>query len=366
MHSSHADKSLSLATTAQIRDLLESPDIPADESRCGETLCSLSQQFQKLAAGKRYFPISIFRELARQRLKQLTIQPADRIRFYVLISDAILLAMAGSPLPETARMGQSLQQMTRGESRLAPEMQLLLRLHHIIGLNRPEIAALFKGQVSSIDSQSSRAELARELEKRGLSQQVLLKQNLRPRGNVTKLLEDVRDGRRPLGDVVVQEQTKLRRQAAHLLKLEKGSISVEPDDLVNEMFLRLPTAPEKSPVNRMEFEALTRRIMRHILIDRARRPIPRQGKISIELSVKIPTPSVIESQLLQKEVLRAVNGVLQEMRRTDRETAEMLRAALLRGRDQRHIAKLYGVSVSTVKRRISDCRHRIRERLGLE
>jgi DNA-directed RNA polymerase specialized sigma24 family protein len=44
----------------------------------------------------------------------------------------------------------------------------------------------------------------------------------------------------------------------------------------------------------------------------------------------------------------------------------MLKMALFGNADQKEIAKLYTVSVSTVKRRIKDAREKIRERLGLE
>jgi RNA polymerase sigma factor (sigma-70 family) len=116
----------------------------------------------------------------------------------------------------------------------------------------------------------------------------------------------------------------------------------------------------------MQCEAITKRIMRHVLVDRARKPIPSQGKFSGELPKGLHTAPVVEKQLLEAEVLRVVNEVLGEMRQTDRETAEMLHAALFGGSDQREIARLHSVSVSTVKRRIKDARGRIRVRLGLE
>jgi RNA polymerase sigma factor (sigma-70 family) len=326
----------------------------------------LARDFQARSTGKRYFPLSILREMSRHYLQHLGLGEADKLVFYRCSSDAILSAMAASSIPDAARIGRVLRDMVLGWDGCAPRKALLLRLHYIAGLTWAEIVAMTGACNEICDPEQAAFELAREMNARGLSEEALLKQNLRPRGQVTQLLDGVRDGQRPLGDVVVHEGAKLRRQAEYLLRLEGGNISLQADDLVNEMFLRMPKAPAKSPVNHMEFEALTKRIMRHILVDRARKPIPSQSKFSSELSEDLSTSPVVEERLLQEEVLHVVIEVISEMRQTDRETADMLHAALFSCADQKEIAKLHAVSVSTVKRRIKDARDRIRERLGLD
>jgi RNA polymerase sigma factor (sigma-70 family) len=356
---------LSGPVPVRIRSLLERIHAGEESSR-RELIQLLAQDFKTRTAGKRYFPISILREVSRQYAKQSMIKEADKIPFHACSADAILMVMADSSIPDAARIGRVLREPVLGPHGCADHKSLLLRLHYIAGMNWNEIAALLNARNESLDPGQAALESAADLRRLGLSAEALAEQNLRPRGQMTQLLEDVRDGRRPLGDVVVNERTKLRRQAEHLLRLEGDSISLQADDLVNEMFLRLPRTPEKSPVNRMEFEALTKRIMRHVLVDRARKPIPGQAKFSAELPEGRHTAPVVEKQLLQAQALRAVNDVLAEMRRTDRETAAMLHAALFGGSDQREIAKLHSVSVSTVKRRIKDARVRIRVRLGLE
>ena len=365
MSGSHNRESEHDGAPVQILGMLERVRA-GEQSAHGDLVQLLAQDFQARAAGKRYFPISMLREVSRQYLKRLGLGAADTTAFHRCSSDAILFAMAASSIPNAAHTGGVLRDMMLGWDRSDPSKSLLLRLHYVAGLNWTEIAALMGASKEFADSERIAIELASELNARGLSPEMLEEQNLRPRGQVTQLLEAVRDGQRPLGDVVVNERAKLKRQAEHLLKLEGGNISLQADDLVNEMFLRMPKAAEKSPVNHMEFDALTKRIMRHILIDRARKPIPSQGKISAELPEDLPTPPIVEERLLQEQVLRVVNEVLREMRQTDRETAEMLHSALFSCADQREIAKLHAVSVSTVKRRMKDARDRIRERLGLE
>jgi RNA polymerase sigma factor (sigma-70 family) len=365
MNGSHKERESPGPASVKFQSLLEL--IQAGEKSAHDELIQLlAKDFRVRTTGKRYFPISILREVSRQYLKHSMIGDAYKILFYACSADAILDLMASSMILDAARIGRVLRDMVAGLNGCEPRRSLLLRLHYIAGLNWTEIVALLKARNEIVDPDQVATELATELHARGLSEEVLSEQNLRPRGQVTQLLESVRDGERPLGDVVVNERAKLRHQAEHLLRLEGGNISLQADDLVNEMYLRLPRTPEKSPVNHMEFEALTKRIMRHILVDRARKPIPSQGKFSSELPQGLRTEPFIEKQLLQVEVLRVVNEVLGEMRETNRETAEMVQAALFGGHDQREIARLHSVSVSTVKRRIKDARNRIREHLGLE
>jgi RNA polymerase sigma factor (sigma-70 family) len=338
-----------------------------------EMVAVLTVEFQARGLGKRYFPVSVLRETWRQRLKNLQLEPSRRLRFYRAFSDAAVAAMASSPLPETARLGRLLAKTLGELAERAPSREVHLRLRHIAGMNWEEIGELC-GESREIDiprGDSARGvcdqALSSELQAGGLAEADLLAQNLCPRGEVTQLLEHVRDGRRPLGDVIANQIGKLQRQAEHLLKSERGNISMQSADLVNEMFLRMPRDSGKAPVNHKELEALSRRIMQHILIDRARKPIPSQARFATELSDDLHTPPErLENRLLLKETLEVVESVLKELRHTDPEAAEMLAAILFRGADQKELAKLHGVSVSTVKRRIKDARERVRERLGLE
>jgi len=365
MNGLHSDKSGAGISTVQILGLLERIRA-GDESAKDDLVQLLTLDFEARSAGKRYFPISILREACRQYLKHSSLGDEGKLVFYKCSSEAILSAMIASSIPGAARVGGVLRAIALRSNRRDPGEALLLLLHYISGLNWGEIAALTAAGKENIEPERTAAELASELSARGLSAEVLSEQNLRPRGQVTLLLEKVRDGERSLGEVVANEGAKLRRQAEHLIRLEGGNISLQAGDLVNEMFLRMPKAPEKSPVNHLEFDTLTKRIMRHILIDRARKPVPSQSKFSSELSNDLSTSPIVDERLLQEEVLSVVCQVLTEMRQTDRETAGMLKAALFDGADQKEIAKLYAVSIPTVKRRIKDARDKIRERLGLE
>jgi RNA polymerase sigma factor (sigma-70 family) len=325
-----------------------------------------TDECRTLSEGKRYFAISAMRETARHALRQLALDPSKRLLFYQVFADAVLAAMASSATPGVSKLGGVLQETLRQLSESDPAKTLLLRLHYVIGLNWEEISALPLGEVRINSPEKAFIGLGAELEARGLSQELLQQQNLRPRGEVTQLLEDVRDGQRPLGDVVAHESKRLHRQAEHLLMRELGNISMQADDLVNEVFLRMPRDPAKSPTNHMEFESLTKRIMRHVLIDRARKPVPGQSRYSEELHEEsLMSHASVEDRLMWEKVVQVVDEVILDVRQNDPEGAAMLRATLYSDVDQKELAKLYDVSVSTVKRRVKEGRDMIRSRLGM-
>jgi RNA polymerase sigma factor (sigma-70 family) len=351
------DRFLSLLSQARI----------GDRSACNSLVILLAEECRGRGQGKRYFPISIMREACRHYLKQLALDPDCKLMFYEIFSEAILSAMAVSAAPEVCRLGSILQETILQLSKSDPTKTLLLRLQYIIGLNWDEIRALPSAAEKIAAPEKAFVALGAELQARGLSPEILVQQNLHPRGELTHLLEDVRDGERSIGEVVAHERPRLHRQAEQLLKLEGGNISLQADDLVNEMFLRMPRDPAKSPANHMEFEALAKRIMRHVLIDRARKPIPGQSRYSDELREDIcADPSSLEDNLLWSNVMQVVNEVIIDLRRRDPEGAAILRATLYSDVDQKELATLYEVSVSTVKRRVKEGRDRIRNRLGLE
>ena len=194
-----------------------------------------------------------------------------------------------------------------------------------------------------------------------------IRRNLRPKGNVTLLMEQVRDGQRPLADVIADMDVfkNLQRQAAFSIARE-GRISLQASDLLSEFVIRLlPQKPEKAPFNHYEFEALSKRIMHNILVDRSRRREPNRGAAQLPETQSDPSEPVVE-RLTRQEAERIVEEELRRLRQADPETAEMVTAVYSKGVDQAEVARLHAVSVSTVKRRIKDFKDRVRERLGME
>jgi RNA polymerase sigma factor (sigma-70 family) len=337
-----------------------------DQMASAEVARLLAQEFRMTAAGKHYLPISKLRGGYRQYLKEPALGRADEALIHRIGCDVIVSTMASSEVAEVARVGKILASLLESLEAEDPKTALLLRLRYIAGLNWEEITGLPAFEGLSTEQGQAAADMVTALTNHGISEELLAEHGLGPRGEVTQLLGEVQKGSRPLGDVVAHERGKLLKQAEHLLRMERDGISIQADDLVNEMYLRLPRTPEKTPLNHFEFDALTKRIMRHVLIDRIRKPVPGQARISGELSEHLSKPAGLEERMFQEKVVRVVQKLIEELRVSDRETADMLKAALFRGADQKEIAKLHSVSVSTVKRRLKDAREQIRVRLGLE
>lgn len=63
---------------------------------------------------------------------------------------------------------------------------------------------------------------------------------------------------------------ELRRRARHYLRGEASDISIQTSELINEAYLKLVDQRESDWQNRAHFFAVAARVMRNVLVDRAR------------------------------------------------------------------------------------------------
>ncbi len=91
-------------------------------------------------------------------------------------------------------------------------------------------------------------------------------------GTTTELLQRWRAGEADaLDDLLPQVYDELRRLAASALGAHRGHATLQPTALLNEVFVRLLSAGQVDLENRKHLFATAARIMRQILVDRARR-----------------------------------------------------------------------------------------------
>ena len=233
---------------------------------------ALARDFQAACPDKKFFPVSWLRESFRQMIRRTPLSAAQRLIANRAAADAILEVMAGSSAPQTSELGKVLRDFVNTIDARDPVKGLVLRLHYILGLGSDAIVEL-AANGDARELRKTVEELAAELQQTPAVKNVLDSQNLRPKGNVTLLMEQVRDGQRPLADVIADMDVfkNLQRQAAFSIARE-GRISLQASDLLSEFVIRLlPQKPEKAPFNHYEFEALSKRIMHNILVDRSRR-----------------------------------------------------------------------------------------------
>ena len=90
-------------------------------------------------------------------------------------------------------------------------------------------------------------------------------------GDITKLLHEWREGsagaENQLFDLVVPD---LRRLAHYLMQRERKGHSLQPTELVDQIYFRLVAAKNQDWQNRRHFFAIAARAMRRYLIDHAR------------------------------------------------------------------------------------------------
>lgn len=154
--------------------------------------------------------------------------------------------------------------------------------------------------------------------------------------DVTQLLREWRDGHEGaegrLFEVVLPE---LHRLAQGLMQRERRGHSLEPTELINQVYMKLITAREQDWQNRKHFFAIAARAMRRYLIDHARAR-PAAEKVPVEgLSELLASPksnfeqaAMVDKLLFQMEAEHPDWCTIVELKffvgLTDDEAAEVL------------------------------------------
>lgn len=144
--------------------------------------------------------------------------------------------------------------------------------------------------------------------------------------------------------------------ASALLKRERRQISIFTGDLVNEAIVRIFSAPDLEIADRAHLLALSARVMRHVLLDAARRRNRQKRKnLHITLSEKHGADASADAdyELLERALIR--------LAAIDPKRAEIVELRYFGGLTIEDIAHVKGVSASTVKRSWEAARLWLRE-----
>jgi RNA polymerase sigma-70 factor (ECF subfamily) len=165
---------------------------------------------------------------------------------------------------------------------------------------------------------------------------------------VTGLLQRWRDGdRSALERLVPLIQHELNRIARwHLMRERKGQ-SIEASSLVQETFVRLLPDLQIDWRNRAHFFAVASGVMRHILVDRARRR--RREKRGGGAPRVTLDGSVIASASRFEDIL-AIDLALERLAVVDERKSKVVEMRLFGGLGTKEIAEAIGVAPNTVLR----------------
>jgi RNA polymerase sigma-70 factor, ECF subfamily len=165
---------------------------------------------------------------------------------------------------------------------------------------------------------------------------------------LTELLFDWQQGdQSALNRLTPLVYDELRRIAHRYVQRERNGHTLETTALVNEAYLRLAGQKKIEWQNRAHFFAVTAQVMRHILIDHARRrQYAKHGGDMRQVSLE-------EAQTMSQEragELLALDEALDELAKLDARKSRVVELRYFGGLDLEETAGVLGVSVMTVRR----------------
>jgi RNA polymerase sigma factor (TIGR02999 family) len=141
---------------------------------------------------------------------------------------------------------------------------------------------------------------------------------------------------------------QLRQIAARLLQRERRDHTLEPNAIVNELYVRLLGNQSLDFADRAHFFAVAAQTMRRILIDYARARVAdkRGGEQS-----RVPLSEDLGAQApLSSEALLDLNTFLAKLEEADPRAAQVVELRFFGGLREEDIAEVLQISVITVKR----------------
>jgi RNA polymerase sigma factor (TIGR02999 family) len=182
-------------------------------------------------------------------------------------------------------------------------------------------------------------------------------------GEVTELIRKFRTG-----DRLAEEQLleilypELRTIAARLMRRERQGHTLQTTALVNEAYIRIVGSGQLNFEDRAQLLGLASRVMRNLLIDRARsKNSQRHGGNQYKLSLDQLDLGTLE---MAAEDLISVHEALNALAQEDERCAKALEGHYFGGLSEKELAACMGVSSRTVKRDLNYAKAWIYDRLA--
>jgi RNA polymerase sigma factor (TIGR02999 family) len=166
---------------------------------------------------------------------------------------------------------------------------------------------------------------------------------------ITRWLADWRQGSRAAGDRLAQAvYPELRQIASRFLHNERGHHTLEPNALVNELWIRIVGSEAIHYQNRAHFFAIAAQTMRRILIDYARARIAdKRGGLQERVTL-----TAVEgwNPVVQNEDILALDIALSKLEKADPRAARVIELRFFGGLQEEEVAEVLDISPITVKR----------------
>ena len=173
----------------------------------------------------------------------------------------------------------------------------------------------------------------------------------RDSSTITDLLVNWKKGKEEALDKLIPVvEAELRRLAHAYFKRERRDHILQTTAVINEAFIRLVDKKNVQWRSRAHFFGIAARMMRQILVDYARksRAAKRGGKsrkVTLDYAAGLPADRGMD----MSDVI-AVHDALETLEKLDARQGEIVEMRVFGGLSNEEIAKVKGISVSTVKR----------------
>jgi RNA polymerase sigma factor (TIGR02999 family) len=140
---------------------------------------------------------------------------------------------------------------------------------------------------------------------------------------------------------------ELRNRAGRLVHREAGNQSIQATALVHEAYLKLVRNNPGAFRNREHFVAIARRIMRQVLVDRARAKLTlKRGQKPVFEELPGLALAVVSTD---PQMVIALNEALERFQALDARRARIVDLKFVARLSNEEIAETLGISISTVK-----------------
>ncbi len=166
--------------------------------------------------------------------------------------------------------------------------------------------------------------------------------------DVTRILKRWNDGDPEALDTLIAEVfEQLQRMAQRLTRSERSGHSLQPTELVNELYIRLRGQRKVAWKNSRQFFAFASQLMRLILMDHARRRQAEKrgrGMASLALEEILDVAPRADADLLR------LAEALQDLARVDPRQRQIVELRFFAGLSVEEIGKVIGFSRATIIR----------------
>jgi RNA polymerase sigma-70 factor (ECF subfamily) len=164
-------------------------------------------------------------------------------------------------------------------------------------------------------------------------------------GDITQLLQQWREGSREAENELFTAVTpNLRRLARYMMKGERQGHSLQPTELVDQIYFRLVRAKDRDWRNRSHFFAVAARAMRRYLIDHAR------GKPETVMVALDRIGEALPATSTKLDLAITVDRLLDQLAETKPDWCRIVEVKYFLGLTDQEAADVLGMKVRTMQR----------------